>query len=139
MLYAGARGTTAEEMETALHFASLQEHVHEAFNRLDLTLASRQSNEVVLRVANQVRGEIGLSPLPSFLDTLTQYYDAPFAELDFRDNEAARDTINEWVAEATSHRIPEENSLIACQRPLHWCSPTRYIWTPSGKCNLIER
>jgi len=45
MVYAGARGTTAEEMETALHYASLRQNVHDAFNRSDLTLASRQGDD----------------------------------------------------------------------------------------------
>lgn len=41
MTYAGARGTTASEMATALHFSLPPESLHPAFNALDLALAAR--------------------------------------------------------------------------------------------------
>ena len=41
MTYAGARGETEQEMGTACHFALSREHLHPAFNALDIELAGR--------------------------------------------------------------------------------------------------
>jgi len=49
MAYAGARGTTASEMRTALHLALPDERVHAGFDHLDLELASRGN----LNIANR--------------------------------------------------------------------------------------
>ena len=41
MTYAGARGETAQQMASALHFTLPQERLHPAFDNLDLQLAQR--------------------------------------------------------------------------------------------------
>ncbi len=106
MLYAGARGVTAEEMRAALHFEVELPQFHPTFNGLDLELLSR-NGDITLRIANQLWAQTGFDPLPEFLDVLTESYDAPLALLDFAsDAEAARGTINEWVEEATGDKIP---------------------------------
>jgi serpin B len=107
MLYAGARGVTAEEMQSALHFDVDVEHFHPTFNGLDLELLSRDG-DITLRIANQVWAQTGFDPLPEFLDVLTRDYGAPLAVLDFgADPEQARGTINDWVERATEDKIPE--------------------------------
>ena len=50
MTYAGARGSTAAEMQETLHFTLEQAQLHEAFNSVDLTLGMRGQGRV---------GEIG--------------------------------------------------------------------------------
>jgi serpin B len=82
MLYAGARGQTAEEMRAALHFTVDPATFHATMNGLDLELASRNS-DIVLRNANQAWIANGFSPNPNYLDVLTRDYWAPLVQLDF--------------------------------------------------------
>ena len=58
MVYAGARGETEEQMAEALHFTLPQEHLHPAFNWLDLELTERGEDETgfQLHIANAIWG-----------------------------------------------------------------------------------
>jgi len=115
MTYAGARGETERQMESALHFALPQERLHPAFNRLDLILATRgqgaegkDGEGFRLHVVNRIWGQEGYEFLDAFLDTLATNYGAGLRLLDFASGpEEARVAINEWVSEQTEGRIEE--------------------------------
>ncbi len=117
MTYAGAKGETASEMESALHLDLGQEGTHEGFNYLDYELASREDYEPPegeegdafrLRVANSLWGHIAMTFLEAFLDTLAQNYGAGLRALDFgADPEGARQLINSWVETKTEGRIKD--------------------------------
>jgi serpin B len=107
MLYAGARGKTAADMETALGWQVPADRVHATLNALDLELLSR-GDDVRLSIANRMWAQKGLAVMPAFLDTLTRDYGAPLALADFAaDPGAARAAINKWVERATGDKIPE--------------------------------
>jgi serpin B len=114
MTYAGANGSTATQMATALHFALAPADLHAAFNKLDLALASRAAKATAgtipfrLQTANGIFGQDGLNILQPFLDTLALNYGAGLRVLDFEsDPEAARLTINEWVEAKTNDKIKQ--------------------------------
>jgi serpin B len=108
MTWAGACGTTADEMAATLHFTLAPDRLHNAFNALDLALASRNTEEVTLKAANALWAQRDCAFAPAFLDTLSLNYGAPVHLLDFvRDPEACRLTINDWVSEQTAEKIPE--------------------------------
>ncbi|MCX7844935.1 MAG: serpin family protein [Candidatus Bipolaricaulota bacterium] len=115
MVYAGARGETAQQMGQALHFALPDTRLHAAFKALRLALvqaeeASQEPGERLskLRVANALWGQEGRPFLPAFVDALAQNYGAGLYRVDFAGNpERARLTINAWVAEKTEGRVPE--------------------------------
>lgn len=112
MTYAGARGTTADGMRTALHFGLPDERLHVAFNALDLALSSRGQNVDAadpfrLSVVNSVWAQKGMAFQSTFLDTLAVDYGAGVKVLDFANaTESARGTINGWVSNHTAGRIP---------------------------------
>jgi serpin B len=107
MLYAGARGTTAADMQRVLGWTMPPERLHAAMNALDLELATR-AQDVTLAMANRVWGQRALPLRTEFLDVLTRSYGAPLAVTDFAaDPERARATINDWVERATGAKIPE--------------------------------
>ncbi len=129
MTYAGARGETASEMESALELGLGQEGTHEAFNYLDRELASRESYELQegeegdpfrLRVANSLWGHIAMTFLDAFLEILALNYGAGLRVLDFvADPEAARQIINAWVEDKTEERIKDllpEGSITTATR-----------------------
>ena len=109
MTYAGARGSTAAEMESVLHFPFTGAKLHKDFRALQARLNSmggRDSTE--LAVANRLWGQKGFRFLRSFLDTTRADYGADLGEVDFRRHlEDSRREINGWVAGKTNGRIPE--------------------------------
>lgn len=109
MTYAGAAGTTAQEMANVLHIPAGASQWHEASGALlaslnrGVTLGGYQ-----LSIANRLWGQVGFVFLASFLTILREAYQAPLESLDFAaDPEAARVTINTWVAQQTNDTIKD--------------------------------
>ncbi|MDB4943449.1 MAG: hypothetical protein JWP97_2983 [Labilithrix sp.] len=115
MTYAGARGTTASQLATGMHFTLPAERLHPAFDALDLALTARGENAAGsdgqpfrLRVVNSMWGAPETTFAPTFLDTLAESYGAGVRLTDFAsDPEASRKTINEWTSTQTEARIKE--------------------------------
>ncbi|MCK4304858.1 MAG: serpin family protein [Candidatus Eisenbacteria sp.] len=112
--YAGARGTTEEEIaQTLRYLPEGQVALHQAFNALDLALGKRNlpmGNEgedpVELHIANSFWGKTGYPFLDSYLDVLAVNYGAAIRSLDFlSDPEGARKIINSWIEDRTRSRI----------------------------------
>jgi len=114
MTYAGTEGTTEAQMKATLHFTLPEPALHAALNRLDLELASRatqatgETRPFRLHTANSIWGQRGKTFLAPFLDTLAVNYGAGLRVVDFAaDADAARGTINDWVAGATEQKIKD--------------------------------
>lgn len=115
MTYAGAAGSTAQQMAAALHFGLPGAQLHPAFNKLALELASRSEIKDVpadqqfrLNVANSIWGQQEQGFLPDFLDTLAVNYGAGLQTVDFTaDPEGIRKNINDWVAQQTADKIKD--------------------------------
>ena len=112
MAYAGAAGSTAQEMATTLRLGAAP---HAAQNALDLSLeaAARvpvegEASPLALEISNSIWGSPDITWAQPFLDTLALNYGAGLRLTDFAaDPEAAREDINGWVADQTNDRIPE--------------------------------
>jgi len=108
MTYAGAEGTTAEEMATVLHYSLPEARLHPAMNQLALELERRADGGAFqLSIANALFGREGLGFEAEFLDLLAVNYGAGISMLDFGDEPTARAAINAWVSEQTNERIPK--------------------------------
>lgn len=110
MTYAGAEGRTEKEMAGVLHFDTMREdRVHEGFGVLVRALNDdRAQDGYRLVVANRLFGQRGYAFLPAFLNVSREQYGAELAEVDFRrGTEAARRSINAWVAAKTERKIEE--------------------------------
>lgn len=117
MTYAGAQGTTRQEMTDVLEFTQ-GESVHPAFSELREELASREdvpdsayeddAKGFQLDTANTIWGQSGYPFAQEFLDVLDTNYGAGLREASFESQPSAeRERINEWVAERTEDRIDE--------------------------------
>ena len=74
MVYAGARGQTATEMQRVMRLEGL-EAISQRFNALDFALAARQQPGAVdLRLANQAFAEPGLPLQESYLEVLSTQF-----------------------------------------------------------------
>jgi serpin B len=113
MTYAGARGNTAQQMASTLHYTLPQERLHPAFNSLDAELSQRgqgakgkDDKGFRLNIVNAIWGQKGYQFLPAFLDTLAENYGAGLRVMDFKGApEPSRVTINNWVSDQTEGRI----------------------------------
>ncbi len=108
MTFAGARGNTAHQMAHALHYTLPPERLPPAFQTLDARLHEMDDADFALHVVNALWGQQGFGFVPEFVEPLNTFYGAGLQEVDYvGDAEAARETINGWVAEHTADRIPE--------------------------------
>ncbi len=116
MAYAGAKGPTADQMSSVLHYSLPAAQFHPAFNSLDLDLAKRPSQAAdveadkrfQLSIANSLWGEQKWSFLQSYLDLLAANYGAGLKLVDFANApEDARKQINDWVAKQTQDKIKD--------------------------------
>ena len=105
MVYAGARGTTAQQMAEALGYPDPPEQAHAGLNALALAIEQRSRDGVELAAANQVWAAPELNVKEAFVDTLARNYGAPMAQLDF--GSGAEKVVNDWVAQRTKDKIPE--------------------------------
>ncbi len=115
MVHAGARGDTAEQLASGLHFDLPTDRLFPAIDALDLALASRgagaqgkDGQPFRLRVVNAAWGQTGYHFEQDYLDTLALYYGAGMFLVDYAgDTEGARRQINTWVADETEQRIQD--------------------------------
>ena len=150
MTYAGARGETASQMAQALRFALPEKRLHAALNTVDAMLASRnrshppghdgKERKVELSIANALWGQDGLAFQQPFLDTLATEYSSEMKMVDFKKaSDAARKTINGWVADQTNDRIEElvPPGLLNALRAIFSCS--RRIFTSLVPSTVTSR
>lgn len=103
MTAVGARGATQQQLLTTLHLADA-----DAAPRCgDLGRIVAAAEGDVLSIANALWGQRQTAGwIPAFQDTLTGRFDAGVEEVDFAaDPDAARETINGWVAGRTHGRV----------------------------------
>ena len=108
MAFAGARGTTASEMASALDFRLAPGRLGAAWGGADRSLADVNGPDATLDVANALYGQAGQRFRQAFLRVLARDYGAGLRTADFeRAAEAARAEINAWVSGQTAGKIPE--------------------------------
>lgn len=111
MTYAGARGNTATQMASVLHFTLSQEKLHPAFSEITKELEADSLNSgYQLSIANALWGQTGYKFYDDFINITNKYYGAGFKEVDFsndKSREEARQTINAWVENKTNDKIKD--------------------------------
>ncbi len=107
MVYGGARGETAEQINTTFHFGV--EATHPAFSYLRKKLNGIQKKgHVQLNVSNSLWPQINYTFLPGYLALTKEFYGSEIVPVDFKtDTEGARQKINGWVEEQTNDRITD--------------------------------
>jgi len=113
MLYAGAAGETASEMQQAMRLPWEDARVHRLVNALNQRLLNSAgtgdegSQAFDLQIPNALWADKNGTYEQAFLDILSQNYDTGMKLLDFKDASAAADAINAWVEEQTNQKIQQ--------------------------------
>ena len=110
MTDAGAKGATEQQIRSALSVTLEGDDFHAALNGLDQSLAAHAGTveNLELSVENSIWVQDGLPLGISFLNTLSQHYDAGVNLLNFIDSpEPSRIIINDWVSLQTHERIQD--------------------------------
>jgi serpin B len=108
MVDAGARGTTADQIEAVLHFAKGGADAS-SYAALSCAVESDGSaGDGTLAVANALFGQKGKTFESTFLTKLSDDFAAPLQRVDFeKDASAAITTIDGWVSDQTAGNIPK--------------------------------
>lgn len=104
MLWAGAAGQTADEIQHCLQTVLSLDRLGEAYRRLR---SETETGGVDLRIANRIWCHHHYPFNPDFCEFLNRFFESNFHGVDFADPIAASQTINDWVADATGGRIRE--------------------------------
>ena len=107
MTYGGARGETAAQMKTALHFGEEPEALMTSWGSLSRTLAD-PARPIKLRIANRLFGEKTYAFGQPYLERTRAAFGAPLEPVDFKSApDPSRLHINGWVEEQTEKRIKD--------------------------------
>lgn len=108
MVYGGAGGTTAEQINNTLYFGG-QGATHPALSHLRTTLNGIQGKgHIELSIANSLWPQVDYAFLPDYLAMTKEFYGSNIESVDFKTNtEGARQKVNGWVEEKTNDRIQE--------------------------------
>ncbi len=103
--FEGARGSTADEIQSVFHFPKDDGIRREGFAEI-ITGINSGDADYTLSTANALWAEKTYPFLPEYIGTAERYYSARVTNLDFKNNaEASRITINSWVEDRTNNRI----------------------------------
>jgi len=113
MTYAGAQGSTASQMATALSFTLPDAQLNPAFDQLDLAIEANPTTAkgangqpFALKLANSLWGDEKVTFGQPFVNTLAADYGASLRTVDFvNQSTQAEAAINAWVASETNNLI----------------------------------
>lgn len=105
MAYEGAKGKTAEEIHSVLHFPKDDSLRRESFLEIN-KLINKEDKKYSLHIANALWAQKDYKFLDDYFSLMAQYYDGKVTNLDFKDEtEKSRLIINSWVESKTNSKI----------------------------------
>ncbi|MCC6125845.1 MAG: hypothetical protein IT426_12835 [Pirellulales bacterium] len=107
MAHSGARGAMADEMAKALHFSLKQAEIPAGYRSLlnATLLADRPGCEI--NVANRLWCQQGYKFREPFLEINRKEFNSEIGLVDFKQSEAVRKQMNDWIEEKTKKRIKD--------------------------------
>lgn len=105
MIYAGARGNTAEEIRQTFRFNLAPHDLHQAFSQLTIQLNDPDRASRII-MANAVWGDRSFAFNPDYQQLIISRYSNGFRLTDFANApNQATDEINQWVSNITEGKI----------------------------------
>lgn len=107
MTHEGAKGKTAEEMESVFYFPQSNSERRPAFARI-YNIVNKKDKKYKLQTANALWAQEDYPFLESYLGIIEKYYGGRTTNLDFvKETEKSRIVINDWVEKKTYDKIKD--------------------------------
>ncbi len=107
MTYEGARGQTAEEMQSVLHIPEDPNLRRPNFAKIYNEI-NKKDKDYKLSTANALWAQNEFTFLQEYFNTIDQYYGGRVTNLDFvKETEKSRQIINNWVEDQTNNKIKD--------------------------------
>lgn len=107
MVYEGARGKTAEEIQNTFHLQQEDTERRPAIARI-YNLLNEETREYLLHTANALWIQEDFPITEEYVDTIKNYYGGEAKKLSFdKEPEESRIQINKWVEEKTNEKIKD--------------------------------
>jgi len=108
MTYAGAKGETAQQMQSTLHYGPQVDLFHSQYGAMIDSLSSKKGQDFKINIANAIWVQDKFKLKNYYTETVKKDYNSEIRNLDFVDSpDASRDTINYWVEKKTAGRIQD--------------------------------
>ncbi|MCR4313913.1 MAG: serpin family protein [Candidatus Uhrbacteria bacterium] len=105
MTYEGARGKTANEIQSVFHFPTDGNLRRSSFAAIQNQI-NKSDSKYKLTIANALWAQNDYEFLSEYTNVLQQYYEGKAANVDFKNStEESRQTINKWVEDKTNNKI----------------------------------
>ena len=107
MTYEGARGKTADEMQSVFHFPTDGNLRKSSFAAIQNQI-NKSDSKYKLSIANALWAQNDYKFLSEYTNVLQQYYAGKATNVDFKNStEESRQTINKWVEDKTNNKIKD--------------------------------
>ncbi len=106
MTYEGAKGQTADEMRSVLHFPKDANIRRPSFAKIH-NLINKKDKKYKLYTANALWTQKDHPFLKEYTDLIQRYYTGKTTPLDFANETDSRNTINRWVEDQTNNKIKD--------------------------------
>jgi len=107
MVYNGAANATRDSIAKVLQLNGVSIDDLNALNKALIRQMPTEDSKVTMDIANSIWYSAGgLTPIPTFLNTIRNDYDGQTQSLDFGSPSAAS-TINSWIAQKTNNKIKD--------------------------------
>ncbi len=107
MTYEGARGKTADEMQSVLHFPKDNTTRRIEFSKI-INQINKKDKKYQLNTANALWAQKNYKFSEEYFNTIEQYYGGKVTNLDFvKDTENSRIIINNWIENQTNNKIKD--------------------------------
>lgn len=107
MTYEGAKGKTAEEMQSVFHFPEDADIRRPAFAKIYNEI-NKKDKRYKIHTANALWAGQSYLFLEEYINLIDNYYAGKTTNLDFKtETEESRQIINEWVEEQTNNKIKD--------------------------------
>ncbi|HUC88618.1 MAG TPA: serpin family protein [Candidatus Paceibacterota bacterium] len=107
MVYEGANGKTADEIQSVFHFPKDINILRDSFSSINNEI-NTANQDYQLNIANAIWVQKDFAFLADYLSNVGTYYSAKATNVDFKNaTEEARQTINKWVEDKTNDKIKD--------------------------------
>jgi len=103
----GAAGQTLTDIRKTMDFDGFTEDQVNSYTHNLITNLPDLDPNTTLKIANSIWYANSFTPLPAFIKTNTDFYNAEVKALDFNNESASLTTINGWVSQQTNSKIPK--------------------------------